>query len=212
MNNPWKQIPFEDYERHMSDPSVGQTAMLDKIMKQQYDSCTATTVIIFGIATGNGLRHVDPQRTKEVIGIDINAEYLAECKKRYDHGAFHLRLIEADVDYAPLTLPPADLIIANLFLEYVELHHWIRCIQHCSHPGTVISVVVQMNNGAPFVSNTGNVRLHMLSGCHRDVSPDEFIDIMKRHSFACFHKETYNLPGKKQFMRIDLKPERHSNE
>jgi hypothetical protein len=209
MENPWRLIPFEEYERHMSDASVGQTYMLDAIMKMQYASCTAHTVIIFGVGTGNGLRHIDPARTREVIGIDINADYLAVCKERYDHGAYPLRLITTDVDHASFTLPPADLIIANLFLEYVDLQHWISLIQQCLHSGTVLSVVLQRNNEAPFVSNTGNERLRLLAEYHHDVQPDEFIAAMKRNSLVCFFQEVYDLPGKKQFVRLDLRLEQH---
>jgi len=188
----------------MSDDAVRQTQMLDAIMKEQLNVLLARRVIIFGIATGNGLRHINPARTHEVIGIDINAGFLAVCRERYDRGTYFLRLIEADMDTATFTLPPADLIIANLFLEYVDLHHWIVFIRRCIHPGTLLSVVLQRNNGAPFVTDTGNVRLQPLADCHHDLLPEDFITAMERYSFVCHRKEIHDLPGQKQFIRIDL--------
>ena len=53
--NPWERISLNDYENHMSLDSVNQLQTLNSIMKRQFETYPVESVIILGIAGGNGL-------------------------------------------------------------------------------------------------------------------------------------------------------------
>lgn len=79
MINPWTDIKLEDYENHMKSASVRQLQALERIMKSQLDCPINSSVMILGVAGGNGLNHINPDIIKSVYGVDINREYLKEC-------------------------------------------------------------------------------------------------------------------------------------
>ena len=84
MNNPWEKIKLSDYENHMSLENVYQLQILNKMMQEQFETYDVNTIMILGIAGGNGLEHIDKSKIKKVYGIDVNQEFLIECKKRYN--------------------------------------------------------------------------------------------------------------------------------
>ncbi|MBI2428105.1 MAG: methyltransferase domain-containing protein [Ignavibacteriales bacterium] len=204
MDNPWKHIPFSDYERHMSDPTVGQLSTLRTIFQQQYSTYKPASLVIFGICTGIGLEHVDPTFTKIVTGVDINAEYLKECASRFGKRGYELNLIEADLNVEPLTLHPSDLLIANLFLEYVDLQKFLSVVKEFGNERAAVSVVIQMNNNESFVSTTNIKSFESLSGFHVDIDPAQLQDTMERNLFELIYTKKYPLPGKKEFFRFDF--------
>lgn len=55
MKNPWEEIPLADYENHMKLDSVRQLQALNEMMKGQFDMYSVSSVMILGIAGGNGL-------------------------------------------------------------------------------------------------------------------------------------------------------------
>ncbi len=57
MKNPWEEIPLTDYENHMKLDSVMQLKAMNEMMKGQFDTYPISSVVIFGIAGGNGLEH-----------------------------------------------------------------------------------------------------------------------------------------------------------
>lgn len=205
MDNPWRHIPFADYERHMSDPTVGQLGVLNSIFHQQYSAYHPASLVLFGICTGNGLEHVDPAFTRHVTGIDVNKEYLGECAARYGNRGFELTLIEADLNTDPVILPPSDLFVANLFLEYVDLQKFVSLVKESGNDGAVVSVVIQRNNSDSFVSKTNIKSLEALSGFHAAVGEPELIDTMQRNQFELIRTKTHPLPGKKEFIRLDFR-------
>lgn len=83
MINPWEKISLYDYESHMKLDSVKQLQTLSQMMKGQFDAFPAGSVMILGIAGGNGLEHIDEHKFKKVYGVDINGEYLKAVEKRY---------------------------------------------------------------------------------------------------------------------------------
>jgi len=204
MDNPWKHIPLSDYERHMSDPSVGQSVVLQKIFRDQISAYQPASVTIFGIGAGDGMEVIDPLVTKIVTGIDVNGDYLKQCDDRYKRKDYSLQLIEADVNTTIIDMRPADLFIANLFLEYVERKKFLSLIREFGHAGTIISVTIQQNNGESFVSRTNIPTLNDLARYHRDVDRDELIASMKESGCILLTEKKYGLPGMKEFIRCDF--------
>lgn len=62
MSNPWKDISLSNYENHMSLDSVMQLQSMNQTMKSQLEDYDVHTVMILGIAGGNGLEHIDIEK------------------------------------------------------------------------------------------------------------------------------------------------------
>lgn len=204
MPNPWKNIPAADYEAHMSSASVGQLQALNKIFRLQYQRYNPKVMAVFGICTGNGLEHINPIVTSDVFGVDVNSEYLNICKMRHGTKGFALHVIEADINDTTVQFPACDLIIADLFLEYVELEKFIEQVRIISHGSTVLSVAIQANNEQLFVSETDYQSLQSLSAFHHDIEPNEFASTMKQQKFKLVFSERYSLPSGKELVRFDF--------
>ena len=84
MNNPWIDIDLNSYENHMSLENVRQLQTMNQMMKEQFSVYDVESIMVLGIAGGNGLEHIDRKKIKCVYGVDINPEYLNECSKRYN--------------------------------------------------------------------------------------------------------------------------------
>ena len=83
MNNPWEEIKLEDYENHMKLDSVMQLQTMNSLMKEQFEAYPVSTAMVLGIAGGNGLEHVSPDKYETVYGVDINEDYLRVVSERY---------------------------------------------------------------------------------------------------------------------------------
>lgn len=119
--NPWKSIDLIYYEHHMKQDTVKQLQALNLIMQNQIYKYNVKVLCILGVAGGNGLEHIQPDKIDKVYGIDINCDYIRECEIRYGFLNNTLELINADLlDIENTILPEVDLIIANLLIEYIE--------------------------------------------------------------------------------------------
>src|SRR5436190_18203381 len=115
--NPWLAVPLEDYEGHMGSPAVDQLAPLADLFGEALARMRPRSVAVLGVAGGNGLEHVDSTLTTRVVGVDLNAAYLATTKARFPH----LRGLElhcADLGHDTLNLEPVALVHAALFFEH----------------------------------------------------------------------------------------------
>ncbi|HIZ56573.1 MAG TPA: hypothetical protein H9671_10350 [Firmicutes bacterium] len=83
MGNSWEEIDLNDYESHMGLASVYQLQVMNQIMKEQFYTDPVKTMMILGIAGGNGLEHISRDDFETVYGVDVNQKYLDECQKRY---------------------------------------------------------------------------------------------------------------------------------
>jgi len=105
MDNVWNTIPLEDYELHMQHESVGQLHLLNNLTKKYLGKLSPEKVIFLGIAGGNGLEHIDTNVTSQVIGIDINQNYLDETEKRFKFQISNLKLFNIDISSRNVDLP-----------------------------------------------------------------------------------------------------------
>ena len=93
--NPWEEIALSDSENHMQLESVMQIQNMNRMMKVQLNSYAVNSVMILGIAGGNGLEHIDVNKFNKVYGIDINEEYLiADIAQREEDGYVTKILLE----------------------------------------------------------------------------------------------------------------------
>ena len=83
MNNPWENIKLSDYENHMSLDTVYQLQALSEMMHKQLYTYDVKSIMILGIAGGNGLEHIDRTRINKVYGVDVNKDFLKEFSIRH---------------------------------------------------------------------------------------------------------------------------------
>jgi SAM-dependent methyltransferase len=146
INNPWLQIPSEDYEHHMSAPNVGQLQMLDEIFENVLNEFSPGSIAILGCTAGNGFQHLVNRELERVVGIDINFKYLAECRAWFVQDIINLQLICADLNEIELIGSTFDLIHAALIFEYVNAEKLLEKIFGWLKPDGILSIVLQLSS------------------------------------------------------------------
>lgn len=126
MKNPWEKISLSNYENHMSSNDVRQLQALNNVMKVQLNKYSVEIVMVLGIAGGNGLDYVNKNRIKKIYGVDINSSYLIECRNRYKKLGDILECVCIDLMKKNVVLPIADMVIANLVVEYIGYDNFMN--------------------------------------------------------------------------------------
>lgn len=213
MDHPWKEIRLEVYEAHMRLASVQQLQTMNSIMKDQFEAYPVSTAMVFGVAGGNGLEHVDPAKYETVYGIDINEDYLRIAEARFEVLGGVLKLMSADLSEESQRPPYADLIIANLLIEYIGYKVFQRAV--CQVNPVYVSCVLQINeetgegikNGAEkWVSESPY--LHAFDGLdaiHHQIDERGTIHCMSEIGYGLIQRESYALPNGKSLLRLDFK-------
>lgn len=203
MDNPWVSIDLRDYENHMRSDSVMQLQTLNKMMKEQLNTYSAKSVMILGVAGGNGLEHINPEKYSVVYGVDVNPEYLCEVKKRYEALNGILKCLCVDLTGEVSELPAADLIIADLLIEYIGY----ECFQ--AVVGQVkpkyVSCGIQINTSSEFVSDSPY--LHAFDGLnsvHHQMESGELTRTMDEIGYKTTSSVEYPLPNGKKLVRVDF--------
>lgn len=202
MKNPWSEIPLGDYEAHMRLASVGQLQALNAMMRGQLSRYDVSTVMILGIAGGNGLEHVDPAKYRTVYGVDVNAAYLTQCTARYPALTGIFRPVQADLQEKTTALPKAELLVANLLIEYIGYENFQRAVR-LVRP-RYISCGIQINTDVGFVSDSPY--LHVFDGLeavHHQMSEDGLTAAMGTADYSLIEQEETPLPNGKRLVRLD---------
>ena len=204
-DHPWRDIGLEVYESHMSDDAVGQLQRLHEITRAQLADNPAHTIGILGIAGGNGLDLVDPDTVDSVYGYDINPDYLKACRARYDDLlGERLHLTECSIDRT-LRIPPVDLLIANLIIEYVGLGEFVAFVAANSLAIGVLSCVTQQNGTAGIVSTTQHSSsFDGLESIASEIRPAALQAALSTHGWTCTVSITHVLPNDKTLTRQDF--------
>lgn len=212
-DNAWHVIKPDDYDAHMSHPNVGQTQMLNKIIREQFelipvDKRAGSCAAILGITNGNGLEHVIPCAIGRVIGIDINQAFLDECKIRYSNLVSRLSLYRIDlmseITDAVKILSPCDLIIANLLIEHIHLEKFTEIIKRLPKHGQILSCVIQVNPDGAIASESGVEHVFDAVVEQVEQESEHALDLSMKHcGYSLNNKAVYGLPNGKQFVRLD---------
>lgn len=203
MDNPWKDIDLNDYESHMSLDNVYQLQAMNQMMNEQFSSYNAESVMILGIAGGNGLEHIDKEKFKCVYGVDINQNYLDECKKRYSALGNIFELICADLLDKNLQLPCADLLVANLLIEYIGYECFLDVVKKVNPK--YVSCIIQINTEISFVSNSPYLHVFdRLNEVHHQMEENEIINSMQEIGYTKRLINEKDLPNGKKLVRIDF--------
>lgn len=203
MGNPWEEIDLNDYESHMSLDSVFQLQTMNQMMKKQFYDHPVRSVMILGIAGGNGLEHINTQLLDKVYGVDINKDYLRACEDRYPALQGILETIHADLTKDTNSLPCADLLVANLFIEYIGYECFQKVVKQVN--AQIISCIIQVNTDASFVSDSPYTHtFDRLDEVHHQMDENALIKAMGEIGYKKEAHEEEKLPNGKKLVRIDF--------
>lgn len=203
MKNPWEEIPLTDYENHMKLDSVMQLQAMNEMMKGQFDAYPVSNAMILGIAGGNGLEHVSKDKFEKVYGVDINSSYLKEVIHRYPDLDGILECLCINLIDEADKLPKADMIIANLLIEYIGYECFQNVIQHVSP--MYVSCIIQINLEEQWVSDSPY--LHVFDGLdqvHHQMEEQALEQAMSEIGYRTVKILEHMLPNGKKLVQIDF--------
>lgn len=203
MKNPWEEIPLTDYENHMKLDSVMQLQAMNEMMKGQFDAYPVSNAMILGIAGGNGLEHVSKDKFEKVYGVDINSSYLKEVIHRYPDLDGILECLCINLIDEADKLPKADMIIANLLIEYIGYECFQNVIQHVSP--MYVSCIIQINLEEQWVSDSPY--LHVFDGLdqvHHQMEEQALEQAMSEIGYCTVKTLEHMLPNGKKLVQIDF--------
>ena len=208
MNNPWEEIRLDDYENHMSLDSVKQLQAMNGMMKEQFEAYPVKTAMVLGIAGGNGLEHVSRGTYDTVYGVDINENYLRAVAERYGSLEGVLECIHLDLISDSDKLPRAELVIANLLVEYIGYPVFQKVIRQVSPE--YVSVGIQINTDEKeWVSDSPYLHaFDRLDEVHHQMDGEELTAAMKEIGYEKILQSAVDLPNGKSIVRLDFRKSR----
>ena len=198
MDNPWKAIPLSTYESHMRLSSVLQLQTMNAAMRSQFTAFPASSVMILGVAGGNGLEHIPNGKFQKVYAVDVNPLYLEETARRYPGVA---ECVLADLRDAAAPLPEAELVIANLLVEYIGCPCFRRVLDRVK--ARFASCLLQVDLPGRWVSDSPY--LHAFDGLdavHRPIEERALTESLP--AFRPLGRREYPLPNGKKLLRLDF--------
>ena len=205
MTNPWEEISLDDYENHMSLDSVRQLQALDSIMKEQFAAYPVETAAVLGVAGGNGLDHIATDKFRRVYGVDINADYLSAVSQRYAQLSGVLECLHIDLINEAEKLPQAQLLIANLLIEYIGYEALQRAVLQTAPE--FVSCVIQINTDEEqWVSESPSLRaFDRLDEVHHQMKERALTAAMDEIGYSLILQESCPLPNGKALVSLDFK-------
>lgn len=205
MSNPWEEINLSDYENHMRLDSVMQLQAMNQMMKGQFQAYPVQTAMVLGIAGGNGIEHVNTEKYKKIYGVDINAEYLKIVQERYPDLSGILECLHKNLITQSSELPQAELIIANLLIEYIGYDVFQKIITHVKPK--YVSCIIQINTDEnEWVSDSPY--LHVFDGLekvHHQMEEKALIATMQKIGYQLIQTLEHPLPNGKKLVQVDFK-------
>ena len=203
MTNPWEEISLSDYENHMKLDSVMQLQIMNEMMKGQFYTYPVSSIMILGIAGGNGLEHIQKDRFDKIYGIDINSFYLQTVVQRYSELNSILECLCIDFINETDKLPKADMVIANLLIEYIGYDCFQKAVKQVQPQ--YISCIIQINIDDKWVSDSPYI--HVFDGLdevHHQVEEDLLIQTLDNIGYKKIAQIESPLPNGKKLVQIDF--------
>ncbi len=203
MRNPWEEISLTDYENHMRLDSVMQLQAMNEMMKGQFCSYPISSVMILGVAGGNGLEHIQKDKLDKVYGVDVNSSYLEETAHRYPDLDGLLECLCINLLNEADKLPKADMIIANLLVEYIGYD----CFQYVVRQVVpkYVSCIIQINTEDSWVSDSPYLHVFdRLEQVHHQIEERSLEKIMLEIGFHAIKKNEHKLPNGKKLVQTDF--------
>lgn len=203
MANPWEEISLSDYENHMKLDSVMQLQTMNQMMKEQLGSYPVSTAMILGIAGGNGLEHIDVNKFKKVYGVDINEEYLETVQKRYSNISNILDCLQINLVEETDKLPPAELLIANLLIEYIGYDCFKKTVEQVRP--AYVSCIIQINTDDGWVSDSPYIHaFDHLDSVHHQMEEKALTQTLTDIGYTLINQSESPLPNGKKMVQLDF--------
>jgi ubiquinone/menaquinone biosynthesis C-methylase UbiE len=206
MSNPWLDIPLDDYEGHMSLPTVGQAQMLAEQLYRAIVRWTPTSIAVIGCAGGNGLERIAVGMVERVVAVDVNPDYIERTRARHAQRLRGLELVCADVQSVSLMYDSVDLTYAALLFEYVDVLSTLKTLKRNSRPGAVLTTVLQLPHSTIHaVSPSPYKSLGALASAMTLVAPETLCRVAVDAGFASVDSTTIELSSGKRFCVQNLR-------
>src|SRR5215467_3893456 len=127
----------------MRSDEVQQLDALSELFAAALERCQPTSVAVLGVGGGNGLDRIDSGITKRVVGLDLNARYLNETRKRYG-GTCNLSLHCVDLREEQVELEPVHLVHAALIFEHAGIDRCLENAVSLVDGGSALCAVLQL--------------------------------------------------------------------
>ena len=203
MKNPWEEILLDDYENHMKLDSVMQLQAMNEMMKGQFATYPISSVMIFGIAGGNGLEHIQKEKFKKIYGVDINSFYLKEVMCRYPDLNDVLECLCINLIDEANKLPKADMVIANLLIEYIGYECFQKAVRQVNPK--YVSCIIQINIEDNWVSDSPYLHVFDdLEQVHHQMEEHALENTMLEIGYHAVKTLEYMLPNGKKLVQIDF--------
>ena len=204
MKNPWEEIPLVDYESHMKLDSVMQLQAMNEMMKGQFDTYPISSIMILGIAGGNGLEHIQKDKFERVYGVDINSSYLQAVIQRYPELNELLECLCINLIDEKNKLPKVDMVIANLLIEYIGYECFQKAVKQVNPK--YVSCIIQINIEDNWVSDSPY--LHVFDGLeqvYHQIEAHTLENTMLEIGYHAIKTLEHTLPNRKKLVQIDFK-------
>lgn len=188
----------------MSLLSVLQLQTMNIEMQDQIHRYPADTIMILGIAGGNGLEYVEAKKHSTVFGVDINGSYLAACVNRYPELEGVFIPIQADLTKPDAQLPHAELVIANLLIEYIGYTTFQNVLDIVTPQ--YVSCMIQINIDDRFVSDSPYLHaFDRLNNVHHQLSENGLTNALLDRDYIQLYCVERLLPNGKALLRLDYR-------
>lgn len=187
----------------MALDSVQQLQAMNQMMKEQLNQYDIQSVMILGIAGGNGLEHVDAEKITKVYGIDINTEYIMTTEKRYKNLSGILECLCVDLRSEAEKLPQVNMLIANLLIEYIGYECFQKVVKVTK--SQYVSCIIQINIDGSFVSDSPYLHVfNELEHVHHQMAEQELKNSMEAIGYQLLQTLEYALPNGKKLVQLDF--------
>lgn len=196
--SPWEDLPLPVYEAYASARGLEQA--LSSILAEQMRDLPAKSVCLLGVAGGNGLAFAATLPYAQILGVDVSEAYLAACRARFPQLGDRLSLLRLDLRDPGTRLPHAELVLADLLLEYTGLAAFVRQIESCA-PRAVSCVLLPGGDepDARFAEALSPVEKQ-----RQEVDPTALVRAMEGVGLALRRVTSYPAPGQRLLLRMDF--------
>lgn len=203
--NVWLEIDLEEYENHMSLPSIAQSQYLSDYFEKILNIYKPKTVAFIGCSGGNGLDKAKTKKIEKMICVDINPNYLREAERRYSRYFTNIEFICNDIASSEFMVEEVELVFVGLVFEYVEKNQTIENISKILKACGKLVIVLQVKNLLlSEVSQSPYKNLEKLSKIFSFVAADEIIELSEKFDFELVSKSRTVLKSTKTFDEIIL--------
>ena len=179
MDNPWVTVPAADYERHMEHESVRQGEMIRKHLARCLERFEPESLLYLGAGVGNGLENARVSRLRDILAVDVNAEYLATLHDRFETLGT-LRTERCSFPEGFRDAARFDMAYGPLFFEYVDLESALITVAARLARKGHLAVLLQQPSEQGHMTDTGVTAMEAVVPVMTLRDPGAFVDVAYR--------------------------------